>query len=115
VRSPGYPAPRPDVRPRAPGPIPLPTAPYYEGTNGTVALTAADAEIIVFSGLPDQIVLSSFVQDALVTLTDEHGRSGYVMRIPAGTPVTAPVRRRRVVARESAIGSVLGVVGYFRE
>lgn len=114
MRSPGYPAPRPEIRPRAPGTLPLPTAPYYEGTPGTLTLTADDVEQIVFSGLPDQIVLSAFSQDALVTLTDEHGRSGYTMRIPAGTPVTAPVRRRRVVARWVAAGALLGVTGYFQ-
>lgn len=109
----GYPASRPARGAGAPSREALDTAPFYEATNGTITLTATDAEIIVFSGVPDRIVLSAFAQDALVTLTDELGRDGYTQRIPAGTPTEAPVQRRRVVARQVAAGALLGVVGYF--
>lgn len=113
MREHGYPALRPERDAPASGGVGLPTATHYEGTDGAVTLGATDAEIIRFSGVPDTITLSAFVQDALVTLTDDLGRDGHTIRIPAGTPVEAPVQRRVVVAREVAAGALLHVVGYW--
>jgi hypothetical protein len=85
----------------------------YEGPDAPVQLTTSDAEVIAFSGLPDSILVTAHVQDAIVTLTDELGRDGYPIRVPAGTTVETRIARRRVVARAVAAGGLLTVVGRY--
>jgi hypothetical protein len=80
---------------------------------GPVALTTSDAEVVKFSGVPDSILLAAHAQDAIVTLTDELGRDGYPIRVPAGTTVETRIARRRVVARSVAAGGLLTVVGRY--
>lgn len=107
----GFPAPR--GRPLGPPAAVAEKYDRYDGTDGFVAVADTDTEVIVFSGKPDNIVLTARVGDALVTLTDRVGREQAEIVVLAGATVETRISRERVVARErvAAGGAELAVIG----
>jgi hypothetical protein len=96
----------PHARERAgPGPATL-TDRFREAqtTAGFVAVTDADAEVIVFSGRPDRVLLTVEVNDVIVSLRDRARDAADEVTLRAGQAFTFQQTGERVVARNATAG-----------
>lgn len=98
----GYPLPRA----RQPDPAPRVDAvfPRHQSTNGFITLGDTDADVLVFSGVPDRVEVWVEVQDAIVTFEGLTQREEAEITLRAGQFYEPALPARRIVARNATAG-----------
>jgi hypothetical protein len=89
----------------------------YESTDGEVTLGDTDAEVFVFSGEPDLIVLTARTNGALFTLSDRVTHEEHAITVLAGQSLEVRLPRQRVLGRNlvGAANASVSVCGFYVE
>lgn len=99
----GYPGAR--ARAGEPAPRVADVFPRHQATNGFIALGDADADVLVFSGVPERVEVWVELFDAILTFEGLTSREEAEITLRAGQFYEPAIPCRRVVARNATAGS----------